>query len=213
MQRIIQLYGVFLLLFTFSCGGGESESETVNFEDFAGQTGQEKVDTIAVDSIPVPEDHSQMGELIQKLIPDYDTSGHKAFNVLDRFSFNQNRKVQFIGREKVAYGKSKEVTPLANVFYYTFSDTLKTKNAFYNYLDGMAAEGEGGPVKLHQDVKSIKMPPLFMVVYDTVIVSAEYMCEHKANDWKAFEDSIFAVFGKKYRYCIDVGCGGPLKWK
>ena len=105
------------------------------------------------------------------------------------------------------------VTPTANFFYYSFADSNKTLNAFYNYLDVMASDGEGGPVKLNEDVKSIKMPPMFMLVYDTIIVSTQYMCEHAENDWKSFQDSVLNTYGKNYKYQIDVACGGPLKWK
>jgi hypothetical protein len=45
------------------------------------------------------------------------------------------------------------------------------------------------------------------------MVTLEYSCEHVQNDWKTFKDEIIKIYGKNYRYKIDVECGGPLKWK
>jgi hypothetical protein len=103
------------------------------------------------------------------------------------------------------------VTPIASVYYYTFSDSVKTKSAFYNWLDCFGKDCN--EVKLNQDVESVKSTPMFTLVYDTTIVAVEYLCEHEKNNWKAFEDSLTARFGSNYKYRIEVGCGGPLRWK
>lgn len=200
------------MVLLFSCSGEQEQADSMDFDDFAGETGvQEDNDTI-VETVVV-EDLSEMGQLIRNMEADYDTVYCTTSHPIDRFSFSTSRKVSFSGKEQVPYGKSNMVTPVADFFYYSFTDSNKTINAFYNYLDRLADDGEGGPVKLNEDVKFIKTPPLFMVVYDTIIVSAKYKCEHEAHNWRAFQDSVLKVYGKDYKYQIDVDCGGPLVWK
>lgn len=205
---------LFLLIpFTFfACNGGDQDGEVINAEDFLGETGQ-IIDSVEIDTTLNIDLGTELSQLVNCLSSTYDTLSQSEFHLLDRFSFSTSQKLAFKGKSEVPYGKSAMVTPKANFFYYTFTDTTKTLSAFYNYLDEMAAEGEGGPVKLMEDVEAIKMPPMFMVVYDTVIVSAKYLCEHESNDWGSFQDSILKVYGSEYRYQIDVDCGGPLKWK
>lgn len=195
-----------------SCGGTENGPEKVDFDDFAGETGTLE-DTSEQDLVTEEDNLSSMNQLVKQMIAVYDTTKIGDSHPLDRFTYSTSRKVRFIGKEDVPYGSSSMVTPTADFFYYSFADSNKTVSAFYNYLDVMAEEGEGGPVKLNEDVEAIKMPPMFMVVYDTIIVSAKYKCEHEKNDWNSFQDSIISIYGKDFKYQIDVDCGGPLKWK
>ena len=198
-------------LLIFSCSGGEQDVEAVDYDDWAGETGLEE-DTANVDIEEEVDNSFSMNILMKNMQPEYDTSAFSDFHPMDRYSFSTSSKVKFVGKNEVPYGKSAMVTPTAEFFYYSFTDSNKTINAFYNYLDIMAEDGEGGPVKLLEDVEAIKTPPMFMLVYDTVIVSARYMCEHEKNDWNSFQDSILKVYGEEFKYQIDVDCGGPLKW-
>jgi hypothetical protein len=198
--------------FIVACSGNEEPAEVLDADEFMGETGQ-LIDSVEVNTNEIVDLGSHLGQLIHKMDAEYDTTSNDSFHLLDRFSSSSSLKVQFKGLNEVPYGKSAMVTPKADFFYYTFPDTTKTLNAFYNYLDEMVPEGEGGPVKLNEDVDAVKMAPMFLVVYDTVIVSAKYLCEHEENNWNAFQDSILSVYGSEYRYQIDVDCGGPLKWK
>lgn len=212
-MRITKLIPSLLAIFIISCGGDKEKEESIDFDDFAGSTGVEENDTATSDAVIEADNLFSVMKLVNKMSSDYDTSKMNESHPIDRFNFSSNRKIRFTGKEDVPYGKSSMVTPKADFFYYSFVDSNKTINAFYNYLDIMADEGEGGPVKLNEDVKAIKSPPMFMLVYDTVIVSAKYLCEHEKNDWDSFQDSIINVYGKDYKYQIDIDCGGPLKWK
>jgi hypothetical protein len=195
-----------------ACAGEEQESDVIDADEYLGEIGVLE-DSVEVDTTTLIDLGTNLSKLVNGMSSAYDTTVQENFHLLDRFTFSTSQKIKFVGKEEVPYGKSNMVTPKADFFYYTFADTNKTLNAFYNYLDEMAVEGEGGPVKLNEDVEAIKMPPMFMVVYDTVIVSVKYLCEHEENDWNAFQDSILTIYGKEYRYQIDVDCGGPLKWK
>ena len=103
------------------------------------------------------------------------------------------------------------VTPRAEFFYYTFNDSIKTKNAFYNWLDCFGVECD--MIKLNEDIEHIKTPPQFALVYDTVIIAIEYRCEDQEFNWRPFQDSVISRFGKDYNYRMQIGCGGPLNWK
>jgi hypothetical protein len=196
-----------------ACSGSNQEQETVDFDDYAGGTGAEDVDSTVNDIQDQTINISSMQAFIKLMKSEYDTVTKSVSHPIDRFNFSTSEKISFNGKFQVPYGKSIMVTPIANFFYYSFSDTNRTINAFYNYLDLMAENGESDPIRLNQDVKSMKSPPLFMMVYDTIIISAEYQCEHKKNDWDSFQDSLIKVYGSDYKYRIEMDCGGPLKWK
>ncbi len=201
-----------ILPFLLACSGQEEESNSIDFEDFAGETGVEEIDSSNLNADTSVDLSTPEGKLVNALSSVYDTIVNDDFNALDRFTFSQTKKIGFKGKHEVPYGKSNMVYPTAKVFYYSFKDTTTTKNAFYNYLDGLSANGEAGAVKIDQDMESIKSPPLLLIVYDTVILSAEYLCEHAKNDWRPFEDSLMNIYGKSYRHKVTIDCGGPLKW-
>lgn len=201
-----------LLPFLLACSGQDENSNSIDFEDFAGETGAEEIDSTALLVDTLIDLSTREGRLVHALSSVYDTIVNDDFNSLDRFTFSQSKKLGFKSKHEVPYGKSNKVFPTAKVFYYSFKDTTTTKNAFYNYLDGLSANGEAGAVKINQDMEAIKSPPLLLIVYDTVILSAEYMCEHAKNDWRPFEDSLMNIYGQTYRHKVTIDCGGPLKW-
>lgn len=202
--------GFFAILFLIGCNADKNNAEVISMEDFAGETGeivQEVVDTTIKDSVAI---EGILNIFINNQLEGFDTLLHTKNHPIDRFSFNQKVKVEFKSKTEVEYGKDKMVTPRADFFYYSFADSTKTKNAFYNWLDCFG--GECDKVKLNEDFKSLKMPPAFAVVYDTIIVVANYRCEDAKFNWKPFEKSIIGEFGKNYRHKFSVGCGGPLTW-
>jgi hypothetical protein len=203
---------LFLIAGLMACNGGEEKPEVISMDDFLGETGEviEEVDVVEDSIIEVPT--GTMSLFVHNQLQSFDTSATDEFHLIDRFSYNQRNKILFKGKTDVPYGDNIMVTPRAEFFYYTFSDTAKTKNAFYNWLDGFN-NGEGDEVKLNQDAQGIKTPPRFALVYDTVIVTVNYRCEDQKQNWSPFEDSIISRFGKDYNYRMEIGCGGPLKWK
>lgn len=205
----IKLLSLLILIIFVSCKE-EKQPEIISFDELAGIEETDAMNDSAEQNnlmlANTPIDLFTQSQLVA-----YDTFPHKEKHVLDRFGYNQTVKRDFIGKNKVKYGKTNEVTPVASIFYYTFSDSLKTKNAFYNWLDCYGADCN--EIKLYEDIQAIKTPPMFTVVYDTVIVAVEYKCEHTQNDWKTFENSIINHFGENYKYSIAVDCGGPLVWK
>lgn len=212
VMRKINLVLLLPFIFLFSCGGEEEAAEVISLEEFAGETGVPDFDsTNTASDTSAIELHSNIDFLVNSLRSKYDTTIIEKPHLMDRFGYSSVQKIQFIGKEKVAYGKSNMVVPKAEFYYYTFSDTSTTKNAFYNWMDCFGSDCY--PLVLNEDVDAIKMPPLSTWVYDTTVVIAKYLCEHEENDWKSFEDSIESKFGKSYKYSIKVNCGGPLKWK
>lgn len=200
---------VLVALVLFSCKE-EKAPEIITFEELVGDTGDPSEATDSSD-LAVREPQSSFDFFVHSQLELYDTFPHKKIHVLDRFGYNQQTKLDFLGKTKVQNGKSDLVIPVASVYYYTFSDSVKTKSAFYNWLDCYGKDCN--EVKLNQDMESVKSAPMFTLVYDTTIVAVEYLCEHEKNNWKSFEDSLTARFGDNYKYRIEVGCDGPLRWK
>ncbi len=207
MKRLLPI--IFAALVVFSCKE-EKEPEIITFEELVGDTGVQAESTDSTKS-DIKELKTNFDFFVHSQLESYDTFPHKKIHVLDRFGYSHQSKLDFLGKNKVQYGKSALVTPVASVYYYTFSDSVKTKSAFYNWLDCYGKDCN--EVKLNQDVESFKSAPMFTLVYDTTIVAVEYLCEHEKNNWQSFEDSLTARFGSDYKYRIEVGCGGPLRWK
>jgi len=206
-------YLLFSLLILYSCGSKkEQKIELVSMDDLMGDSTEQietQVDEVPNDTIPVLS--TKIAKLIYALQPTYDTAFTNKVHIFDRFGYNSSYKMAFVGKKEVPYGKSTMVVPKADLFVYNFSDSVKLNNAFYNWLDCFGSDCQ--EVKLNEDIKAVKTPPSFTLVYDTTIVILEYPCEHIQNDWKSFKDSLVKKYGNDYRYRIDVGCGGPLKWK
>lgn len=201
---------VFILLIA-SCGGEPKEQKVVSFDDIMGETGEEIIEEESSIDTPLVVLEGAVNLFIQHQLSAFDTTKHTLFHPLDRFTFNRREKILFKGKTDVLHDGETMVTPSAELFYYTFSDTTKTKNALYNWLDCFG--NDCTMVKLNEDMETIKTSPSFALVYDTVIVTVDYRCEDQNFDWKPFQDSLKMQFGKDYKYQINVGCGGPLNWK
>jgi len=209
----IKFITIFLVLVAIISCGEDQKPEVISLEDLVGEVGEMEINSTDLIADSLSSSGNIFAGFVNSQQQSYDTVSLKEFHLLDRFSFSSQKKVRFVGKEDVPYGKTSKATPRADFFYYTFPDSVRTNNAFYNYLDEMAANGEGGPVKLMIDVIAIKMPPMQMFVYDTTIIALHYTCEAVKNNWRPFQDSLFAIYGKEYRYRFDVSCGGPLKWE
>ncbi len=206
------IYLILSILLNYSCNSQkEQKVELVSINDLMGDSTEQIDNNIDVQKDTLPELSTNIQKLIYSVLPDYDTVFLNDTHIFDRFGFNSSYKLQFVGKNKVPYGKSSMVTPKANLFVYNFSDSVKLNNAFYNWLDCFGSDCQA--VKLKEDIDAVKTPPSFTLVYDTTIVMIEYPCEHQQNNWRAFKDSVIKKYGSNYRYRIDVDCGGPLKWK
>ena len=199
-----------MLLF-FSCGKEERAETLISQEDFLGEVGEMEEDTTEAEDLVFTGEITPVDALAMTLEPEYDTMALTEFHMLDRYESNTKKKLKFKSKKTIAYGETSRLNPTAEVYYYTFSDSLKTKNAFYNWLDCFGSDCNS--VSLNEDIDAIKTPPLTTWVYDTTIVVINYMCEHAENDWKPFEDSLVTYTGKNFNFNIKVECGGPLKWK
>lgn len=206
--NLLVLNSAFIL---FSCGSDTEKGEVISMEDFAGETGQLTSDSTDLLNQDTTAAQGVLGEFIVGQLMGFDTASQALIHPIDRFSYSQKMKLEFKSKVEVQYGKDKMVTPRADFYYYSFSDSTKTKNAFYNWLDCFSGECE--QVKLNEDFESLKMPPAFAIVYDTVIIAANYRCEDAKFNWTPFQDSIISKFGSNYKYQFTVGCGGPLNWK
>lgn len=204
--------GIYLILAIafLSCKGEAPVENVISLDDFMGETGEQFVDTIATADTAAVLYETIISNFVVNQLTDFDTVLSSEYHPIDRFTFNTREKITFKGKETVNYGEDSEVTPTASLFYYTFSDTLKTKNAFYNWLDCFGSDCN--QVKPNVELEAIKTPPGYALVYDTTIIVVNYRCEDAAFNWKPFQDSLISRFGKSYNYEIKLGCGGPLKW-
>ena len=197
------------LLFCWSCKEDKPQ-EIMSLEELTGETGSEETnDTIQLNSINSAP--SLINDFVKSQLNLYDTISHLTPHSMDRFGFGTKQKIEFKGKIPFVDSKLNSVNPVARFYYYTFSDTTKTNNAFYNWLDCYGKDCN--VIKLNEDVDELTSSPMFTLVYDTCIVTVEYVCEQEKNNWKSFQDSLISKFGKDYKYRIEAKCGGPLKWK
>ena len=204
--------GVFFVsLVFFACSNDAEKGEVISMDDFAGETGELLENNTQIEDTFIRDNDGPLSQFLASQLANFDTVSHAEFNPIDRFSYSQKLKIEFESKTDVDYGKDKKVTPRASFYYYSFADSTKTKNAFYNWLDCFG--GECQQIKLFDDSSAIKMPPAYIAVYDTVIVVADYRCEDGKFSWEPFQDSIKNKFGAKARYELKVKCGGPIIWQ
>lgn len=206
-----------LLLVIMACSAPSDKKgseETLNFEAFAGKTGQLAADSSAVRDTSLLDVSKPMAHIVHQLLTDHDTHPLLSPHALDRFGFSNRRKIQLTKRQhSVQPPNGDDDTPATALYYYSFSDTLKTFNAFYNYLDIIAEGTSTHSIKLNQDEDSVQSPPLFVMVYDTVIVAANYSCENQRNNGRFLQDVLLDNYGKAYHYHLVITCEGTLKWQ
>jgi len=193
---------ILLVPFLAACNSKEQKQEVISFEELAGDTGSDTTMVMAQQNENTAYPF-QVREFIKTQLSGYDTLTNPSSHPLDRFGYSSSVKLNFKSKNQTATEKT--------LWYYTFSDTIKTKNAFYNWLDCF---GDGcEPVQLNTNLAELNTVPLITLVYDTTIVSVTYACESNQAERKSFQDSLIGKFGKNYQYRIEASCHGPLKWK
>src|SRR5688572_21608872 len=206
MKKNISLFVLTTLL--WACGTKEQEAELISFEELAGETGTEQNQ-----AAPAETDHYEQAplfrEFIQGQVSLFDTSQNIKAHPLDRFGFSSAMKLNF--KHKAGAGTPETGPSSASVYYYTFSDSLKTKNAFYNWLDCFGKDCDA--VQLNKKMDKLSADPSITLVYDTTIVAIEYGCADARGTWKSLQDSLISTFGKSYKYRLEVKCNGPVEWK
>ncbi len=199
---------IVLSCFLIACGSETQKQEVISLEEFAGDVGEELVEIGEFDEVQVIPT-GIIDKLVFAQLNSYDTVNHTVFNPMDRFGFNERKKIEFIQRKEQNLPEKK--SPKATFFYYSFSDSTKTKNAFYNWLDNLQTDETA--IKLNEDIEELQIDPIFSLVYDTLIVVVNFNCEDKSHNWKPFKDTLMSHLGRKHLYQMDASCDGPLRWK
>jgi len=200
---------ILLLVILQSCNNSQNPVvETVSLEDLMGRVDVEENDKVdlTLDSIKVEleSDGSNLSNLILSVQSQFDTISLSKSLKFDRYGYSSSKKISFIN-------KTDKESPLAEVYEYNFSDSIKLNNAFYNWLDCYGTDCI--EISLKENKRIDKNSPFYTVIYDTTIVYIKYSCEHKSTNWKPFQDSILKKYGHKYRYALETNCRGKLIWK
>lgn len=204
MKKIFYIASSILML--ASCGSKEKAPEVISFEELAGETGSEQ--TAPASANESANANAPLSTFIRGQLGSYDTTNHVAPHTLDRFGYSTAVKTKFLDKASGGVGAN---VPSATFCYYTFSDSLKTKNAFYNWLDCFGTDCAS--IQLNKNFEGLESNPSITLVYDTVIVAVEFGAQDPKDYWKPFQDSLFGQFGKSYNYRLDVTRKGTAEWK
>lgn len=206
---------VFCLLM-FSCSNkGEvstpANSEEVHKEDsISNSTDSSKQvleDTVIIDKkLSFPE---KANAFTLKYKRWYNESGPAKSILPDRFSTDTVIRLALTGNRAVLYGEN-EVYPTAQLYFYSYSDTISFNNALHNWMNCFGSDCT--VIREGEDVKSIKTTPSFTLYGFPEIVHLSWLCEHDANNWDVWIQELKILFGKGKKE-ISVKCGGPLRWK
>ncbi|MBK9191136.1 MAG: hypothetical protein IPM77_06245 [Crocinitomicaceae bacterium] len=196
-----------LVLFSFlACEQEQAPQEVISFEELAGQTGNEPAPASSNNPNPILK-IQKLNDFVNSQLYLFDTISNLKSHPVDRFGYSSFSKLNFSLKSMV----NSEDKESASLYYYSFSDSIKTQNAFYNWLDCFGENCES--VLLEKDMDKIQSGAAFALVYDTTIVAAEYNCNDKVFSKKSFQDSLLSKFGKSYKYRFEVNCSGKLEWK
>ncbi|MFN3343511.1 MAG: hypothetical protein ACK40M_12490, partial [Flavobacteriales bacterium] len=107
------------------------------------------------------------------------------------------------------YGEN-EVYPTAQLYFYSYNDTVSFNNALHNWMNCFGSDCTF--IREGEDLKFIKTTPSFTLYGFPEIVHLSWLCEHDANNWDVWIQELKILFGKG-KMELSVKCGGPLRWK
>jgi hypothetical protein len=203
MKKIYFVLALFLFL---ACEQEQAPQEVISFEELAGQTGDEPAPAMAEQPNPILR-IEKLKDFVNSQLYLFDTLSNTEAHPIDRFGYSSFSKLNFSLKSMVNSNHKES----ASLYYYSFADSVKTQNAFYNWLDCFGDNCES--IQLEKNLDEIQSGAAFALVYDTTIVAAEYNCDDKVFSKKSFQDSLLSKFGKSYKYRLEVTCSGKLEWK
>lgn len=210
-----------IILFSFTTCNNQEEKSGKEKNSHNDSTKESKVDTVLqTDSTLIQDDISiENMNLDEKIIAftnslsnNYNNQGesNKEEHILS-VSNSVKQSILLKKKTEISYGDVKGIFPLAHVFFYSFDNEEKCTETFSKWLDCFG--GECDKIAIGQDVKAIKMPPMYVIKNPTEIIVLKYLCEHQENNWDDFKQKLDKIFKTDESIIINIDCGGPLSWK
>ncbi|MBL7898152.1 MAG: hypothetical protein JNJ99_06430, partial [Crocinitomicaceae bacterium] len=135
-----------LVLFSLvACEQEQAPQEVISFEELAGQTGEEPTLVTENQSNPILK-IEKLNDFVNSQLYLFDTISNHESHPIDRFGYSSFSKLNFSLKSMV----NSDSNESASLYYYSFSDTVKTQNAFYNWLDCFGKNCES--VQLEKDL-------------------------------------------------------------
>mgnify|MGYP003651741689 CR=1 FL=1 len=167
MQINIKIYSLLVFgILVVSCQSDEMESNTISMEDFSGGTGPEDliVEKAIEDTLGFEIQVEQVNNFVNDQKGSYTISTQDEFMLLDRFNPEKKEKLRF--ESKIVATDS--ILNRYDLFYYAFEDTVKTKNALYNWFDCF---GDGCQmIKMNENIEDLQTKGLQTLVFEKEIV-------------------------------------------
>jgi len=208
-MHYLKIIPLFVLLILISCTPEQQDVETVSMDDLMGETTTtifNENDTLTTQPEVQIDFAKSIADLIQNLAPNYAASELNKPHAFDRYGFTTKAKAKILLKSDQK-NKSESNTEL---FVYTFSDSTKLNNAFYNLLDCFG--DNCSEIKVREDLELIKTTPSTTLVYDTVYVYINHEQNYTKKDWNNLLKNITNKYGSSYRYKIDITKKGKLSW-
>ncbi|MBN2681053.1 MAG: hypothetical protein JXR58_00970 [Bacteroidales bacterium] len=210
------------ILITFISCNNESENKTKEGNsDSTKQEMQIQQDTIIEqDTIKTENTNSINGLSLEERIDEFRASLDKVYLEIGKSTKGEHiletsdavkTSMQFKKNSTVKYGDVEGIYPVANIFVYKFEDETKCNITFEKWLDCFG--GECDKIKVGENKKAIKMPPMYVIKNNEEIIVLKYLCEHQENNWSDFKSNMFLWFGNENSKVINIACGGPLIWE
>lgn len=205
---------IFLMVFLYACGGSSNENTTEEVQKDSNIIVSDSVISAPQDSVIIDTKLTFLEKTEQfrnKYLRWYSEQEIRKSILPERFS--SDTVIRFCLRKNtpVNFGDVKDVYPIADLYFFSYSDTVTQNNALNNWLNCFGMDCT--PVVMGEDMKAIKTTPSYTIITPQEIIHLQYQCEHVENDWEVMIrelDLLFAVKGSKR---IRVECGGPLRWK
>lgn len=132
--------------------------------------------------------------------------------VPERYSSKYSKKIALRKNTPVNYGKTENVFPVAQLWFYQYEDSTSCRNVLNNWLQCYGFDCT--PVEFMKDLPAIKTTPSMAIITDKELVFLQYQCEHIGNNWDEIKKELETLFGRKTYYTITLSdCGKKLVWK
>lgn len=230
VKIIKKVYYLFFVVILISCGGKEEKkaaseemkaeevNDTSNVVSPVSQEESSSVsekDSLAFVSFTIDKKlpfEEKVNKFIEKYELMYSEVEVNKPIIPERYESKFGKKIALKKNSPVRYDKIENVFPVAQLWFYEYTDSTACRNVLNNWLQCYGFDCT--PVEFMQDLPAIKTTPSFAIINETEIVFLQYPCEHIGNNWKDIRKELENLFGKKTYYTLSLeNCGKKLIWK
>jgi hypothetical protein len=207
------MYGKIIILILIpllivNCNNQPEAKEVISMEDFAGEFGGDSsyyAQPIQENGLNFQIKSPKIDSLLKPLLKNCNVQQNEQPQIIDRFGYELRDKISLQGPARDSI-RSKHA-----FYYYEFSDSTKTKNALYNWMDCFGETCE--MIARNEPKKRVAGQPMQVFVFEKDILIWEYDCNSYDQLNEIILEDINKVFTVNPLHHIEVNCLQEIIWE